>query len=166
MAAGDATYATKAELQAYIEGITLPATDPLIQALLQRAERDIDLAVGALVYEANGLKYGSPKTANEKHLLPEQVRALSNATCAQAEYRLSLGPDFFRKPRNKREKGPDFEVEIGGDVGAPPRLAPKARAELIDGGLLFLTGRARAGGAVTPRRRYSPFLDATRHDGT
>lgn len=69
-----------------------------------------------------------------------QQIALSNACCAQAEYRNAMGPRFFVRPQYRSVKGPDFQV-----TGKRPWISPKARRELSQNGLIQVSGRAFAG---------------------
>jgi hypothetical protein len=131
MAAGDATYATQADVEGYIEGFQVD--DPAaLKRLIERAERDIDSVVGGGHYQANGLKFGHPLAANELSLRKEQVAALTRATCAQVEYRLTMGEQFFIEPEYDSVSGPDFSVQ-----GTRPRIAPKAWREIRGSGLIL-----------------------------
>lgn len=152
-------YAQRADIEAYVEGWVTDDPDALAR-LIQRAEQDIDNTVGAIIVELNGRKFGAPAGANEKSLRAEQVAALTRATCAQVEYRFTMGEDFFRRGQYPEQQGPDFRVK-----GTVPKLAPKAYDELASAGLFRLMGRARAG-VVRQREQYDRFLNATRHDGT
>lgn len=165
MAAGDATYALQTDFEQFVEGWVTDDPDAL-KRLLERAERDIDQAAGYWLAETNGLKFGSPLSTNEKHLEAWQVAALTRATCAQAEYRFTMGEDFFVRAQHATERGPDFQVS-----GKLPWLAPKAKRELDDAGLVISTARALPGrvGLIRGsfgRARYDSFFSATRHDGT
>lgn len=153
-------YAQQADVETFVENWVTDDPDALAR-LISRCEDDIDLAVGALLVETNGRKFGSPATTNEKHLRPDQVTSLRNATCAQVEYRFALGEQFFVMPSPEGVSGPDYTAK-----GTPPKLAPKARRYLQDGGLFLLAGHAREGYGRYPRRQYDRFLTATRHDGT
>lgn len=120
------TYATKAELDAYIEGGS-GLDQATADRLLERAERDVDYAAGAwsIASTTTGLKF-DPTT------LPEwQKKALSRATCAQAEYRKTMGEDFMVKAQHATVRGPDFAV-----TGELPYIGPKALRELASGALL------------------------------
>lgn len=69
-----------------------------------------------------------------------QQLALSRATCAQVEYRNAMGERFFIRPQYPSVKGPDFTVQ-----GKLPMIAPKARRELSQNGLIHTAGRAYSG---------------------
>ena len=128
MGAADVTYCTQEDFEAYVEGWV--TTDPdALKRLLQRAERDIDNAVGNWPRdETTGHKF-DPAT-----LLGYQVDALSRATCAQAEYRNSMGDEFFVRAQHAAEQGPDFST-----TGRLPYVGPKVWMELEGTGLLRLT---------------------------
>lgn len=133
-----AEYASIAELADYIEGWT-PSADPAVdERLLQRAQRDVDSACGLWQREDNGLKFGSPKTTNEKGLSAAQVTALSRATCAQAKYRLHMGEEFFIEAQVPVQ-GPDYA-----STRAIPQIGPETHAELEGTGLKRLTSHIRA----------------------
>jgi hypothetical protein len=124
-------YATQQDFEAYVEGWV---TDDVaaLGRLLERASRDVDAALTAYVPETNGLKLGDLSTgANPKLLVPSDIVAVTRATCAQAEYRFTMGEDFFRKDEYEFVAGADFSRR-----GALSRLAPKARQELGIVGLL------------------------------
>jgi hypothetical protein len=69
-----------------------------------------------------------------------QRLALSRATCAQIEYRNAMGERFFIRPQYDTVRGPDFTT-----VGRLPMIAPKARRELSQNGLIHTAGRAYTG---------------------
>lgn len=127
-----ATYATQAELEAYADIVFDVPADA--EAVLERAERDVDAIVGPWLVESNGLKFGAPAAANEKGLEAWQVAALSRATCAQAQYRLAKGEPFFVEGQYESVRGPDFSV-----TGKLPYIGPKVWRELA-GSQLFIAG--------------------------
>lgn len=120
----DATYASAAALTSYTDA-QLPDGEDAVRELLERAERDVDRLLGRYEVLATGRKL-DPAT-----LTAAQREALSRATCAAAEYRLLMGPQFFVAGQFERSAGPDFS-----SVGALPREAPKALEELAGFGLL------------------------------
>lgn len=141
--AADATYITQAEFEAYADWQT--GTEADLLKVLQRAERDVDGIVGPWPYQANGLRFGAPKTTNEAALTDPQKDALMRATAAQAEYRLEMGERFFVKAQRQRVKGPDFETE-----GELPYIGPKVWHELEGSGLLKVTARVGRGHEARP----------------
>lgn len=140
------TYASVADFEAYVSD-RLSLDTPTIENRLAEAERDIDLVVGPIPIDpATGLKFIIGD------LEPEDVTALSRATCAQAEYRVEMGPAFFRRPQADKVSGPDFSQE-----GQLPIVGPAAMRELTYSRLLRLTT------AVSDRRPAGdlpPWSDA------
>jgi len=128
------SYANQADFEAFVEGWT--TTDvAALDRLLARAERDVDSAVGIWPAEANGLKFGAPKTTNQKALSAYQVNQLSRAVCAQAEYRVHMGEDFFVEHQVPTQ-GPDYST-----TRALSYIGPKVMPELEATGLIRNTGR-------------------------
>ncbi len=116
-------YASQADLEAYIEGWT--TTDAAaLERLLKRAERDVDTLLGAYARQsATGLKL------DPAALTTLQANALSRATCAQAEYRIEMGEEFFVQAQYTYVAGPDFQRR-----GELPRIGPKVLPELAGHG--------------------------------
>lgn len=133
------TYATRADCLDYIEGLTIDDND-VFDRLIERAERDVDNAVGAVPLDPDtGLKFVPAR------LTSGDARTLMRATCAQVEYRLTMGEDFFIRPQYGKTKGPEFETE-----GALPIVGPKTWRELEGSGLLKLTTSWAASGGSAP----------------
>lgn len=133
------TYATPDELAAYVadSGVALPAD---VDALLERAERDLDRIVGhRAVDAASGLKFVPASLSTGERA------DLSRATCAQAEYRAMMGEAFFVREQFDRVSGPEFSTE-----GALPRVGPKVWEELAGSGLLKLTTSWGGNGTSPP----------------
>lgn len=142
------TYALQTDLEAYLEDspLTMPAGG-VADRLLGRAERDVDtLLVGYGALNATtGLKY-DPAVDLEAW----QVLALNRATCAQAEYRLRMGEDFFIVAQYDRQQGPDFTIE-----GELPYIGPQVERELQATGLIRAYGvKSVSTSAVDPYSRY------------
>lgn len=127
------TYAVAADVEAYIEGGTgLDAAT--VERYIVRAERDVDRAVNVVIgRRTSGLKF-DPVT----DLDATQREALERATCAQVEYRLRMGDDFFVQHQRESMSGPETSVS-----GRVPRIGPQVRDELISGGLYATTARMR-----------------------
>jgi hypothetical protein len=133
-----AAYATVADFEDYVEGWATDDED-VLKRTLHRASRDVDRFVGPCwSMESNGLRFGD-LTENPKKLSDEQRAALVAATCAQAEYRIEKGEDWFVHDQYKQTNGPDFAT-----VGRLNRFGPKAREELRYSGL----SRAQGGRLV------------------
>lgn len=69
-----------------------------------------------------------------------QQIGLSHAVAAQVEFRSAMGERFFVRPQYPSVKGPDFTT-----TGRLSHVAPKARGELAQVGLLMTGARAVAG---------------------
>lgn len=122
------TYASVQDFKDFIAD-RLALDDPTIESRLLEAERDIDLVVGPIPVDmATGLKFIPAE------LEDDDAAALVRATCAQAEYRVEMGPAFFRRPQFNKTKGPDYETE-----GQAPIVGPAAMRELTYSRLLRLT---------------------------
>lgn len=136
-----AVYATIADFEGYVEG-WVTDNPAALQRTLDRAERDVN----------SYLKWTRfPYTAPQFVLLAAEYQAgLRNAVCAQAEYRLLMGEEFFVETSTP-VSGPDYS-----STRAPARFGPKARQELLDAEIISLTGpMGRRVPAVTPQRRFS-----------
>lgn len=122
-----ATYATQADLEAYIDG--LDVSDPAgLEKIIQRAERDIDDLFGPYTpLPATGLKL-------DPSLLEQWERdALADAVAAQAEHRIILGEAAIAAAPGRgvtSVRGPDFARTYGKGGGAPKRYGPKVASEM------------------------------------
>lgn len=127
-----ADYATNADFYTYA-GLTEAALSAAeVAKLLRLAERDVDRAAGPRHRYPDGHKFDVP------NMDAAQRGFLNRATCAQAEFRLQVGPNFFIEDQRESTSGPDYS-----ETGRLPRFGPKAREEMEQGGLLRLTGRLR-----------------------
>jgi hypothetical protein len=79
------------------------------------------------------------------------AEVLSNATCAQAEYRNEMGESFFRRAQWASIKGPDFQTN-----GKLPTIGPKVIREFIGSDLLQRGARGRPGTVVGRQITYVP----------
>jgi hypothetical protein len=143
-----ATYATLDDLLAYVPGLTI--NDPaLAEQLLGRAERDVDSVVAwrgtypTTFTTLLGARLPSGLRIDPTLLEAETAERLRNAVCAQWEYRVAMGPDFFVRPQPAAVRQP----EGGGYDGTLPRIGPQVFAELEQSGLLGLSSST-----VAPRR--------------
>ena len=126
-------YATVADLAAYVPGwVTDNARDT---ALIEAAQFDIDSLFLYRTQLANGLRY------DLNDLTDLEITALRRATCAQAQYRYLMGPDFFVMPRYAKVSGPEFTTE-----GAAPYIGPLATRELMQGALAVTSRSTMARG--------------------
>ena len=143
------TYATLDDLKAFAPQLDPDASDELLQAALDNAEQDIDSAVG---YVMNPDLTASQKF-NLTYLDDNQKLRLNRATCAQAEYRLYRGENFFIEGTQKEVTGRDSRLS-----GPLPRIGPKASTELTRGGLYRLTSRNRATNAPLPNQNFEDWI--------
>ena len=136
-----AAYASQAEFEAYVEGWT--TTDaPALGRMLERASDDVDEILGYYDVISTGTWTG--RKLDPSTLEYFEDRALTRATCAQAEHRFNMGEEFFARPQYDSVSGPEFSTS-GGKL---PRVAPKTLQELSGSGLLRNTtsmGRSRRG---------------------
>lgn len=121
-----ATYATITDLRDYAD--LTGGDDADLERTLIRAERDLDNHV--LGYQ------GTRPDAQARKLVPGSLTvrrrdALKNATCAQAEYRITMGEPFFVKAQHESVSGPQFTTS-----GTLPRIGPKVAEELAGSGLI------------------------------
>jgi hypothetical protein len=126
---GSASYATVADLRAYSGDLVANYSDDELNTTLLDAQRWIDYYVPPGDLLDSGLKY-DPTTFDTG-----QATHLNRATCAQAEYILMMGPGFFISG-STTVTGSDYQETKA------PKVAPKAKMELISGGFNQLTGQA------------------------
>lgn len=136
------TYATPEQVTEYVEdsGVALPEDPDALARLIERAERDVDRAVGVhSVDDDSGLKFvpASLSTGERGDLM--------RATAAQVEYRASMGEGFFVREQYEKVEGPEFKTE-----GELPRIGPKVWEELAGSGLLKLTTSWKGEGTAPP----------------
>lgn len=118
-------YATAGDVRNYVAPKEIGLSDPDLELVLQQAQRDVDSVLGAyVVSETTGLKL-DPST-----LTDSQRERLRRATCAQVQYRLEMGADFFSKGQHEFVGGPEFSVR-----GTLPYIAPRVDIELDGSGL-------------------------------
>jgi hypothetical protein len=130
-------YTTVAALDAFI-GVEnyLPSKEAKEKAILQ-AQSDIDLWVGrSRGYDATtGLVYDP----TDKGVFDEfMVEDLSEATCAQVKYRLTMGESFFMESPRATTVGPDYNMEN------VPKISPETIQMLRRHGIIPRYARGRA----------------------
>jgi hypothetical protein len=135
----DPVYATIDDLRTYMGVSEGELPDDEATSLLLKSEADIDRLAGRSwpVDVTTGRRFAAPLGTNVLGLGAYQIERLTEAVCAQAEYRYTVGETFFIEDQPKSVQGPDFTEE-----GQRSMYGPKARAALGDSGLLRLTGRA------------------------
>lgn len=121
-------YATVADFEGYVPGwVTDDATS--LNRYLELAERDIE----ALFPHLPILRIGafSGHRFDPARLYDFEVKALTNAVCAQASYLITAGDDVRIGVAAARVRGPDFEVWSDTNAaGARIRYSPELPAEL------------------------------------
>ena len=125
-----ATYATATELRTYAGADVATLPDATANRAIEQAELDLD-GLSPVNHSLN--------TTTERRFTPSslptvQQIALRRATCAQAQYRLAMGEDFFIRGQHGKVTGPEFTVE-----GKLPRIGPQVWRELAGAGLINLT---------------------------
>lgn len=142
------SYASRSDLDTYLEdGLPAGYTDLYLDKVLAKASADVDFYSTAIYVEyTNHLKFApiaTPTLEWDEDVTTPMRAAIIEATCAQAEYRLAKGDQFF------------VEAHVGGtrrsaeglrvNVSSEPRFAPKAVEALRRGGmavrLVFATAR-------------------------
>lgn len=115
-------YAQISDLEEYAPETT-SLTDSEKASALQKAERDIDWysGFGGAPNDVTGLRF-DPITGITN--IPTQ-RALTRATCAQAQYRLYMGDAFFTDQVQYREVGGDARTA----TTRPKVVGPQAKLE-------------------------------------
>lgn len=129
----DLYYTSPDDVRKYV-GVTEDqlSDEELIQPIM-RAQRDIDAACGGgLAYENTGLKFAS----EDLELDDFASGKLSEATCAQVEYRLTVGDDFMIREQYESQSGPGY-----GTSGKLKKVCGAAYTALGQGGFLQLHGR-------------------------
>jgi hypothetical protein len=139
-----ATYATQVDFVQFVPGFVIEDVDALEQLLLD-AENDIDAAVG------RGNVIGDNRKFDLDLMTDNEAYCLMRATCAQAEYRLHMGEQFFIEGRQKEVTGRDAKIQ-----GPLPYIGPKAKIELTRGRLWKLNGRLS--GVALPNQNVDDII--------
>lgn len=139
------SYATAGQLAAYAAGTPYAAspsiTDPAAAArLLDLVAQDLD----AEAFVALPRRAGLPKL-DVADLDPDEVEGLVAAACAQAVYRVEMGPEHFVRAQRSRVSGRAYSAE-----GALPIIGPQAARELASAALWRVTA------TVGRRSRFDP----------
>lgn len=142
-----------ADLEANILGLVVD--DPVaMDQLIVQCEWEIDSILGLWMRDpSTGRKINPNNIVSIGTILPfggselfapltrgitlYQLHGLRRAVCAQVEYHLKLGEDFFVKPHYDTVSGPQFSRS----GKQPDRIAPKARQHLAGTGLIRNTAR-------------------------
>lgn len=135
---GDTTaglyYCTPDEVRTYLGVTQEQLSDESLALPIRKAQEDIDAACGAwTVYEDTGLKFAS----DDLELDDITLRLLSDATCAQVEYRLTVGEDFLVREQYESQAGPGYSTS-----GQLRKVTSRAYNKLSQGGFLRLTSHS------------------------
>jgi len=127
----EASYASRSDLAAYLEdGIPDVYSDEYLDKVLVKASKDIDLFCNYYPYTVGSdLKFASSTDPFEWGDIYTHARGqIVEAVCAQAEYRLAKGDQFFVEIQRA-------EGEFANTQVYQPRIGPKAKEALQRSGL-------------------------------
>lgn len=128
-------YADPDDVRVWLGLTSAQLSDAVLERPIILAQYDIDAACGGWsVYEDTGLKFASDDT--DDVLEDWQLILLTRATCAQVEYRLSMGDEFMVKEQYETQSGPGYSTS-----GQLRKVAGQAYTFLRQAGLLRLQGR-------------------------
>lgn len=131
-------YTSADNLRDFLDLTSDQLSDAACAQPIRRAQRDIDVASGRwLPYDDTGLKFASDTMIVP--LTDAEARALSQATCAQVEYRMTVGDDFMIREQYASQSGPGY-----GTSGTLKKVTGMAYAYLQPHGFLKLTGRVQS----------------------
>ena len=138
------TYATITQLRDYCQLTSTELPTDEATHLLEKAEGDID-ALGIIdrpISATTGRRF-TPTTMTTVDAL-----ILQRATCAQAEYRRTMGKDFFIRAQYKTVSSPDYSTS-----GVLSYVAPGVYRELAGSGFFRLST------TTSGIRRYQPKIE-------
>lgn len=125
-------YASADAVRDHLDVTPEQLSDAELARPIRLAQSDIDAACGNWrVYEDTGLKFASV----DYELTDFQALMLSQATCEQVEYRLTVGDDFMIRDQYESQGGPGYST-----AGTLRKVSPRAYSKLQAGGFLRLTG--------------------------
>lgn len=135
----DASYASRSDLESYLEdGLPDGYSDEYLDKVLVKASQDVDLFCTYYTYRSGSdRKFAvttDPFEWDEIYTFAREC--IVEATCAQAEYRLAKGDQFFVEIQRA-------EGEFAGNQVLQPRFGPKAKEALLRSGLRFRNVFAR-----------------------
>lgn len=125
------SYASRSDLNAYLEdGLPEGYDDDYLDKVLGLASEDIDRYCNAITYRpGSNLKFAVTSDPFEWDEIHTGARAaIVEATCAQAEYRLAKGDQFFVEVQRA-------EGEFANTQVTQPRVGPKAVEALSKAGI-------------------------------
>ena len=127
-------YASPDDVRAYLGVTSDQLSDDVLTRPLVMSQRDIDAAVGGwTAYDDTGLKFAS----TELTLTDAQDQQLRMATCAQVEYRMTMGDEFMVRDQYDSQGGSAFST-----VGQLRKVSGASYTHLRQGGFMKLYGHA------------------------
>jgi hypothetical protein len=120
-------YATPEDYAAFDPSSQMEDTE--LEPLLATAQKDIDWALGLY-----GRDVDTGDKINVEMLTAWRAAALAWAVCAQAQYHLFKGEEFFASLRPLRQSSREGSIE-----GQEPFISPRASAELTRANFYRLT---------------------------
>lgn len=120
------SYASRSDLETYLEdGLPAGYDDDYLDKVLVKASQDVDLYANAVTYRVGSdLKFATTTDPFEWEPIYTAARGyIVEATCAQAEYRLAKGDQFFVEVQRA-------EGEFANTQVVQPRFGPKAAEAL------------------------------------
>lgn len=146
---------TNVDLEAFVQGLVVDDATAM-NNLIVKCEWEIDAILGARIRNpATGRKIDVSKVVPVAPISPfpgelfapfqrginvYQRSALRRAVCAQVEYHLKMGEDFFTRQPYKKVSGPQFSYEREEGEGVK-RISPVARQHLDGTGLILMMAR-------------------------
>ncbi len=112
-------------------------SDAVLTRPVKLAQHDIDAACGGWASHLDtGLKFSTEIDEYLPVLDADKEELLSKATCAQVEYRMTMGDDFMVKEQYEAQSGPSYST-----TGKLRKVCGTAYTFLRQAGLLRLTGK-------------------------
>lgn len=131
-------YATPDDVRAYLDVTEDQLSDDLLKRPIQRAQKDIDAACGGwATFSDTGLKFATENETYLPVLTDQEELHLREATCAQVEYRMTVGDEFMVKEQHETQSGPGYSTS-----GQLRKVCGAAYTALGQAGLLRLHGKA------------------------
>ena len=131
-------YTTPAKVRAWLNVTEGDLADDVLIRPIRLAQYDIDAACGGwLTHLDTGLKFATEIDEYLPVLDADVEELLSKATCAQVEYRMTMGDDFMVKEQYESQSGPSYSTS-----GKLRKVCGTSYTFLNQGGLLRLHGKA------------------------
>lgn len=150
-----AFYVSYDDVRSYLGLDSTQMSDDIVRQPLVRAQRDIDIACGRWVaYADTGLKFASA-VAFAYPLSDLEMVMLRDSTCAQVEYRMTVGDDFMIREQYERQGG------ANPSRGTVSKLCGASYTKLAQGGFLKLHAKVERsrGGLLADQDSISGGFD-------